>query len=168
MQPAQDSLGVAEIAGDRGSSLAEQGSAFGIVDQGSQGQGQRAWVVGLDQHAASRSDDLQCTAKAGRDHGPLRVHGLDKGDSKRLRPRVRLAVDIGGGQEPGHVGAWADNADAIGDPRREGGRLQAVQVRRFSRTLRPAGEPGDPLGMVPEQGESVERRVLALSKVPSG
>ena len=76
--------------------------------------------------------------------GSPRSHRFNQADSERLGLDVRLAVDVGTGQQVRNVGPIAEKFNAIGNPERRRLRAERIHVLRLMRALRSTCQTAGP------------------------
>ncbi len=100
--------------------------------------------------------------------GSPAAHRLDECDAERLWSRVRLAMNVGGGEELGDVRSLPEEPDPVCDTRALRGLLQRGHVRLLGRPLRSPPDPNHPLGgRVPQPGEGLEKERVPLPRFES-
>ena len=143
---------------------AEALAAAAILEQRRQFGGERRRIAGRHEHAARLVDDLLRAAERRRHDRKPRGHRFDQAEAERVGLDVRLAVDVGAGEQARDVGPIAEKFDAIGNTQRGCLRAERFHVLRLVRPLRSTCETAGPSrGRAIARAPSEARRVLSAA-----
>ena len=153
---------VAQHCGTTAGSGAETSPQFPIDHESLQRISQRRRITWGREDAARRIDDLaRATDAAGHDR-QTGLKSFDQRQPERLGRGVRLAEEIGGGQQRRHICSLAEEAHAIFDASVTRDRLELLAVGHFRGTLRATNDPTGPPVERAQFRQRLEENVLPL------
>lgn len=162
--------GITEFGGTGGSAGAELRPEFRIGDQGTEGLCEGCGVAWGDLSTARFLDDFLGASEGGGDDGQTGIQRLDENDTEGFWPEVRLAVDVGGVHELGHVTAFTEEGDLAVEAKVSGPLDEGFQVGALFRGLGAAGDPAGPVWGrgLGKAGESVEQEFVSFPRFEAG
>jgi hypothetical protein len=156
---------VAQHGGTTAGSGAETSPQFPIDHESLQRISQRRRITWGREDAARRIDDLaRATDAAGHDW-QTGLKPFDEREPERLGRGVRLAEEIGGGQQRRHICSLAEEAHAIFDASVTRDRFELVPVGHLRWTLRATNNPTGPSVERAQFGQRLEEHVLPLPRL---